>query len=132
VAGKFVAEADLIKRGQQETALVYMPSNSAAFWTTRDLLATGFRYQKLLIVCFLGVVLLAVLATALKPREFESEAKVLVKHERADPLVTAGAEQVEAPDRNVSAEELNSEVCQTIHISGSVALRSPSSAFAPD
>src|SRR5438128_5656371 len=103
-------EADLNKKGQ-EAALVFVASgNCTPSWSARDLLATGFRHKGLLIVCFCGIVLLVLLATILKPRQYESEAKVLVKHERADPLVTAGAEQVAALDRNISEEELNSEL----------------------
>src|SRR6476659_2541215 len=104
-----MAETHLQKNAQD--ALILVGSNPPApSWNTRDLVSTAFRHHRLLLGCFCAVCFLAFLAAIIKPSEYASEAKVLVKHERSDPLVTAGAEQIESPERSVSTEELNSEL----------------------
>lgn len=75
-----------------------------------DLLSTGFRHKRTLISCFLGFAVIAGLVSAFIPRQYESEAKILVKHQRADPLLTPGAEQLQTREYGVTGEELNSEV----------------------
>jgi uncharacterized protein involved in exopolysaccharide biosynthesis len=102
-------EADLNRRSEEGLILVRGEDRSL-FWSARGLLAAGFRHKRSLISCFCGILLLAALAAILGPREYQSEAKILVKHERADPLVTPGAERAEAHDYAISGEELNSEV----------------------
>src|SRR5450759_1922320 len=101
-------EADL-NRVPEPGLILARSDERALFWNARELLATGFCHEKLLISCFSGIVLLAVLAAVLVPRQYESEAKILLKHERADPLVTPGTARVEAYQYAISVEELNSE-----------------------
>lgn len=79
-------------------------------FTARDVAAIGFRHKKVLILCFVGVVLGVALSTLVLPTKYRSETKLLVKRERVDPVIT--------PDKNapltfhdtVSEEEINSEV----------------------
>jgi uncharacterized protein involved in exopolysaccharide biosynthesis len=103
-------ESDLNR--SRGTALVRVNNEDAVLlWRARDLLSVAFRRKKVLLTCFCGLVLGVVLGTILVPREYESEAKILLAHERADPLVTPGAaSQFAAHDSAVSGEELNSEV----------------------
>lgn len=79
-------------------------------FTARDVAAIGFRHKKIMVLCFVGVVLGVALSTLVLPTKYRSETKLLVKRERVDPVIT--------PDKNapltfhdtVSEEEINSEV----------------------
>jgi uncharacterized protein involved in exopolysaccharide biosynthesis len=102
--------ADIITKSGHDALVLAGNNTSATSWQTRDLISTAFRHKRTLVACFFGINLLAMAIAVIRPREYESEAKVLVKHERADPLVTAGAQQLELPERTVSAEEINSEI----------------------
>ena len=58
--------------------------------TLRDFLAVGFRHRRLVGIAFFGILLLAVLYPFVSPN-YESETKILVKHERApDPVGIPG------------------------------------------
>jgi uncharacterized protein involved in exopolysaccharide biosynthesis len=94
----------------QRNVLMVRQQHRPPVLNVRDLLATGFRYQRVLVSCFLGIVLLAALVAFLIPRQYESEAKILVKHQRVDPVLTPGADQVQTRESVISGEELNSEV----------------------
>jgi uncharacterized protein involved in exopolysaccharide biosynthesis len=90
----------ILVRGEEHTVL-----------SVRDLVATGFQHKKWIVSCFCGVLLLAVAAAIALPRQYESEAKIMVNHLRADPQVTAGAEtQSVAREGLITNEEVNSEV----------------------
>jgi uncharacterized protein involved in exopolysaccharide biosynthesis len=79
-------------------------------FTARDVAAIGFRHKKVMMLCFIGVVLGVGLSTLVLPSKYRAETKLLVKRERVDPLIS--------PDKNapvtfhdtVSEEEINSEV----------------------
>jgi uncharacterized protein involved in exopolysaccharide biosynthesis len=79
-------------------------------FTARDVVAIGFRHQRVLVLCFVGVVLGVSLSAVLLPAKYRAETKLLVKRDRVDPVVS--------PDQNapmmfhdtVSEEEINSEV----------------------
>jgi uncharacterized protein involved in exopolysaccharide biosynthesis len=79
-------------------------------FTARDVAAIGFRHKRVLVLCFVGVVLGVGLSTLVLPSKYRAETKLLVKRERVDPMIT--------PDKNapvtfhdtVSEEEINSEV----------------------
>jgi uncharacterized protein involved in exopolysaccharide biosynthesis len=75
----------------------------------RELAATGFRHGRTLSICFSGILALAVIVAVLVPRKYESEAKILIMHQRADPVLTPGAQQVQTRD-GTTPEEMNSEV----------------------
>jgi uncharacterized protein involved in exopolysaccharide biosynthesis len=97
-------------------ALVYVHNGSSAVskdhppLTLRDFLTVGFRRKRLLLTSFFTIVLLAVLYPFVLPN-YESETKILVKHERPpDPVgVSTDARPIFSPD-NVTEEELNSEI----------------------
>jgi succinoglycan biosynthesis transport protein ExoP len=79
-------------------------------FTARDVVAIGFRHQRVLVLCFAGVLLGVGLSALFLPTKYRAETKLLVKRDRVDPVVS--------PDQNapmmfhdtVSEEEINSEV----------------------
>src|SRR5215469_14877558 len=77
--------------------------------TLRDLLGVGFRQKRLIINAFLGIFSLVILLAAILPRKYQSEMKILVRHERADNMVTPDREQPMQLRTDVSEEELQSE-----------------------
>ena len=77
--------------------------------TLRDWAAIGFRHARLMAFCFLFIFGAAILVTLFTPRQYEAELKILVKGERADPVVTPEKEAVMSrPD--VTEQDVNSEV----------------------
>jgi uncharacterized protein involved in exopolysaccharide biosynthesis len=57
----------------------------------RDWLAVGFRHRHLIALSFGGIFTSAVLTALLLPPRYQANTKILVKHERVDPLVTPEA-----------------------------------------
>jgi len=90
--------------------IMNVPEHRPHSFTARDVVAIGFRHQRLLVLCFVGVVLGVGLSALVLPTKYRAETKLLVKRERVDPVVS--------PDQNapmmfhdtVSEEEINSEV----------------------
>jgi uncharacterized protein involved in exopolysaccharide biosynthesis len=78
--------------------------------TERDLLAIGFRQQWTVVLSFLVIFLGVLTFVLLRPARYESEMKILVKRERADPVVTPGQSAQGQLWLGVTEEELNSEV----------------------
>jgi uncharacterized protein involved in exopolysaccharide biosynthesis len=78
--------------------------------TLRDLLMVAFRHRQLMVLSFLGILLGAVLAGLLLPKQYEARMEILVKRERADPVVTSESNPQLQVAANVTEEELNSEV----------------------
>jgi uncharacterized protein involved in exopolysaccharide biosynthesis len=78
--------------------------------TLRDLLAAGFRHRRLAVISFLGILLGAALSLLILPKQYEAEMKILVKRERADPVVTSESNARPQISVNVTEEDLNSEV----------------------
>ena len=78
-------------------------------FTLRDILATGFRHRRLILNTFLGIFFAAVLIAFLLPREYESQMKILVRHERAESVVSPEREAPQQFRTEVSEEELQSE-----------------------
>jgi uncharacterized protein involved in exopolysaccharide biosynthesis len=76
----------------------------------RDLLAIVFRHRRLLALSFLGIFSGSVAIALLQPNQYEAAMKILVKRERADPIVTPQANTLPVTNLAVSEEELNSEV----------------------
>ena len=76
----------------------------------RDWVAIVFRRRRSFVLCFWTVLLGGVIAAILQPNRYASEMKILVKRERADPMVTSEASAVQQTSSEVTEEELNSEV----------------------
>jgi uncharacterized protein involved in exopolysaccharide biosynthesis len=78
--------------------------------TVRDVLAIVFRQRRLLLVSFVAILLGIVLSGVLMPT-YEAQMKILVRRERADPMISS---QANAPSQSgreeVTEAELNSEV----------------------
>ncbi len=78
--------------------------------TLRDLLAIAFRHRRLMVLSFLGILSGAILVAVLQPSRYDAGMKILVKRDRADPIVTSDATAPPQAAPEVSEEELNSEV----------------------
>jgi uncharacterized protein involved in exopolysaccharide biosynthesis len=85
------------------------PDDSTQAFTMRDLFMIGFRQCRLIINTFLGIVSVAVVIAFLLPRKYEAQMKILVKHERAQSLVSPEREAAVLWRTEVSEEELQSE-----------------------
>jgi uncharacterized protein involved in exopolysaccharide biosynthesis len=83
---------------------------AASTFTLRDLLAIGFRHQRLVVLSFLLTLSMAFVFVLLRPAQYEAQMKILVKHERIDPLVTSEESAQRPLLFGVTEEELNSEV----------------------
>jgi uncharacterized protein involved in exopolysaccharide biosynthesis len=75
----------------------------------RDLLAIGFRQRRLVINTFLAIFSITVLLAFLLPKRYEAQMKILVRHERAEPVVSPERESPMPWRTEVSEEELQSE-----------------------
>ncbi|PYX33051.1 MAG: hypothetical protein DMG77_02120 [Acidobacteria bacterium] len=84
-------------------------SGSFSF-TARDVVAIGFRHQRVMVLCFLGVVLGVGLSALLLPSKYRAETKLLVKRERVDPVITPEQNAPMVFHDTVGEEEINSEV----------------------
>jgi uncharacterized protein involved in exopolysaccharide biosynthesis len=78
-------------------------------FTTRDILAIGFRQRRLMINTFLGILSIVIVIAFLLPKKYEAQMKILVKHERAESLVSPEREAPMMWRTEVSEEELQSE-----------------------
>jgi len=85
-------------------------TNWRRVYTLRDFSGVLFRQAPTVITLFLLVVAAAVVAILMMPDRYQSEMRILVKHDRADSLISAGAgsERLLPPD--VTEQELNSEI----------------------
>jgi len=79
-------------------------------FTARDVAAIGFRHQKVLVLCFVGVLLGVGLSSIFLPSKYRAETKLLVKRERVDPVITPESNAPITVHDTVSEEEINSEV----------------------
>jgi uncharacterized protein involved in exopolysaccharide biosynthesis len=78
-------------------------------FTTRDFLAIGFRQRQLILNVFLGIFSIAVVVAFLLPKKYEAQMKILVRHERAESVVSPEREAPVQWRTEVSEEELQSE-----------------------
>jgi uncharacterized protein involved in exopolysaccharide biosynthesis len=70
-----------------------------------------FRYQRLLSICFFGILLLAIITAFVLPPKFESSTKLLVQHAREDALITPDRMDNYRPAATeVSEADLDSEM----------------------
>jgi uncharacterized protein involved in exopolysaccharide biosynthesis len=79
-------------------------------FTARDVVAIGFRHQRVLVLCFVGVILGVSLSAVLLPAKYRAETKLLVKRDRVDPVVSPDQSAPMMFHDTVSEEEINSEV----------------------
>jgi uncharacterized protein involved in exopolysaccharide biosynthesis len=79
-------------------------------FTARDVVAIGFRHQRVMILCFVGVVLGVLLSAVFIPTKYRAETKLLVKRERVDPVITPEQTAPMMFKDTVGEEEINSEV----------------------
>lgn len=95
---------------QDQQEILELNSRSASMPTMRDVLAIVFRQRWLLLVSFVAILLGIVLSGVLTPK-YEAQMKILVRRERADPMISS---QANAPSQSgreeVTEAELNSEV----------------------
>ena len=94
---------------QEQDAQVYK-GEAGSSPTPRDLLAPIFRWRRLVVVSFSGILLGAVLSGILLPKEYDAQMKILVRRERIDPVVTPDRDSQPQFRNEVREEELNSEV----------------------
>src|SRR6266481_8726921 len=78
-------------------------------FSVRDFLAIGFRQRRLIINTFLGIVAISTVVAFLLPKKFEAQMKILVRHERAEQVVSPERETPVQWRTEVSEEELQSE-----------------------
>ena len=82
--------------------------------TLRDLMRVAFRHRQLVTLCFLGVLAGAMPVAILLPEKYEARMKILVKHERTDPVVTSESNisfaMPQLSNQLVTEEDMNSEV----------------------
>jgi len=80
--------------------------------TLREISGLFFRHWRPIVATFCTIIFSATLYVVLTPRTYEAETKILVKRERADPVVTPenNAAPTLAQAVGVSEEDVNSEV----------------------
>ena len=78
--------------------------------TTRDFVVVLFRHKGLIVSSFLAIFLGVAIGTYMLPKQYETQMKILVKRERADPVVTPDANSQFLITQDVTLEDLNSEV----------------------
>ena len=79
--------------------------------TLRDATSICFEHWQLFLLVFCPILLGAVLSALMTPRTYEAETEILVKRERADPVVSpAASDSAASLPPAVTEEDLNSEV----------------------
>jgi uncharacterized protein involved in exopolysaccharide biosynthesis len=87
------------------------PSFSPSTFSSRDLIAIGFRHQRAVIITFCAILLGALLAAVLQPAKYQASTEFLLERSRMDPVVSPGQDNTSGAIRSeVTEEELNSEV----------------------
>ena len=79
-------------------------------YNLRDMASVCFRHRRLAILTFCCVVAVCILYVFVVPRTYRAETEILVKRERADPVVTPDHNASPILTADVSEEDLNSEV----------------------
>lgn len=78
-------------------------------FSTRDLIAIGFRQKRAIVLTFWSLLAGAILATILVPADYQASTEFLIERSRMDPVVSPGHES-EMVRAELTEEELNSEV----------------------
>lgn len=77
-------------------------------FSTRDLIAIGFRQKRAIVITFWSLLVGAILATILVPADYQASTSFLIERSRMDPVVSPGHES-EMVRAELTEEELNSE-----------------------
>jgi uncharacterized protein involved in exopolysaccharide biosynthesis len=93
-----------------EQEILVAPARKSSSTTLRDVAAVVFRHRGLVLSVFAVMFLMAVAGTWMLPKRYESSMKILVKRERVDPMVSAQQNSESWVEREVSPEDINSEV----------------------
>jgi uncharacterized protein involved in exopolysaccharide biosynthesis len=78
-------------------------------FSSRDLVAVGFRHKRAIVITFCAMLAGAVLAAVFQPPDYKASTKFLIERARLDPVVSPGQDAA-AVRAEVTEEELNSEV----------------------
>jgi uncharacterized protein involved in exopolysaccharide biosynthesis len=78
--------------------------------TLRDTVLVCFRHRQLILLTFSLIFVGALVYVVITPRTYQAETKILVKRERADPVVTPETNSSPILTTGVTEEDLNSEV----------------------
>jgi uncharacterized protein involved in exopolysaccharide biosynthesis len=78
--------------------------------TLRDIAMVCFRHRQLILLTFTVIFVGSLVYVALTPRTYQAETKILVKRERADPVITPENNASPILTTGVTEEDLNSEV----------------------
>jgi uncharacterized protein involved in exopolysaccharide biosynthesis len=89
--------------------LVLHSGNRITSFTLRDFAAMAFRRRRIMLLCFFGILLGAILSALLFP-SYRAQTEILVRRQRVDPGVTPGPNPGMIVTNNVTEEEINSEV----------------------
>ena len=92
----------------QESSSIF--GSRALPFNARDVVAIGFRRQRLIAFTFLGILVAVVLIGLSLPKRYEASMKILVKRERAEPMVTAEQTPSFQASQAVTEQEINSEI----------------------
>jgi uncharacterized protein involved in exopolysaccharide biosynthesis len=84
-------------------------TNGMKSLSARDFLAIGFRQRRVIVNTFLGILSLSVLAAFLLPKKYQAEMKILVRHERAETMVSPDQQTPSQWPTEVSEAELQTE-----------------------
>ena len=85
-------------------------NHRAYSFTARDVVAIGFRHQRVMVLCFIGVFCGVLLSALFIPVKYRAETKLLVKRERVDPVVSPEQNAPMMFKDTVDEEEINSEI----------------------
>lgn len=96
--------------GHPEAQAVAIVRREVRTMTARDMLRPIFRYRRWGMRVFVVAAALLVAAAVFWPKRYTAEMKLLVKHERIDPLVTGRPDSPGQQSMEVTETELNSEV----------------------
>lgn len=94
----------------QEQHYLPLPPEERSPTKLRDFVAVLFRHRRVLVISFFATLLAGVIAGFLAPHEYSAQAKLLVKRDRYDPVVTAESGVQQRAARTMTEQEVNSEV----------------------
>lgn len=93
----------------EQTASSIITGRSLSF-QPRDVLAIGFRRRGIIVFTFLGILTLTILVGSSGSKTYAASMKILVKRERAEPIVTAEQTPSFQASHFVTEQEINSEI----------------------